>query len=802
VDHAGSRILFRGYGESEKTWPIHAALTANDSLILLDEAHCSKPFAETMSRIEKYRSNGWAKEEIESPFAFVEMTATPTRLDSEAFKLNDEDYSHAILHQRLFARKPARLVFSKARTKDHNRFAQDLVSEAKALAKEPGLKRIAVMVNRVRTARLVYDLLKQEQSEACLLIGRMRPIDRENLPGPIDAMCSGKDRQDGEGTVFVVATQCLEVGADLDFDGLVTECASIDALLQRFGRLDRVGELSVRGVTAQGRIVASSAMTDEKYNDRVYGDALSRTCIWLNSFPNLINFAICSDAGGVTVRERLQGKADAQQLRRESPAAPVLLPAHLDLFVQTSPRPAIDPDPHVFLHGKEDSRPEVQVIWRLDLNNAPVEDWAEIVALCPPVSAEAMPVPFFEFQRWIAGKSSDAGSDLEGAEGDEDEPRRKKNDDKIQVPVLRWRGDQSEFLSDAKDLRPGDTLILAEAAKGWDELGYVPDETDGAEKKIDAAERARSALQRGWTLRLFPDLIARWPETGARAAVESVAANPAADNQMIRDALDAYGKSLEGQDWLKTFLADLRGSFDAEGYPLRDGKHAGWVISTRYAEADSGQDESSSSEPVPLNRHLEHVAEWAVNFSEPLREDLRHAIQRAAEYHDCGKADERFQALLHGGDPIAARYAPQPLAKGRQSRPSPNVRRQQWKRSGLPDGFRHELVSLALVQVNSELASNDLVLHLIAAHHGCCRPFAPVVNDGIGVQWNDWRLAREQAENLAAHLIDSGVCDRFWSLTRRYGWWGLAHLETLLRLGDWKASKEEIKHEHNAVGRA
>jgi CRISPR-associated endonuclease/helicase Cas3 len=112
---------------------------------------------------------------------------------------------------------------------------------------------------------------------------------------------------------------------------------------------------------------------------------------------------------------------------------------------------------------------------------------------------------------------------------------------------------------------------------------------------------------------------------------------------------------------------------------------------------------------------------------------------------------------------------------------------------------RHELLSVRLIESAPGLLESahdpELVLHLVASHHGFCRPFAPVVRDDEPVPVEHTILGHRMSSDSATRLerLDSGVPERFWRLVRRYGWWGLAWLETLMRLADHRCSEDEQK---------
>lgn len=112
VDQVGSRLLFRGYGVSPSMRPIHAGLVANDSLLLIDEAHLSEPFLQTLDAVKLFSSERFAERPTARPFRVVRMSATnadgPESTD-ELFQIDDEDRKHPVLGPRFKASKIARL---------------------------------------------------------------------------------------------------------------------------------------------------------------------------------------------------------------------------------------------------------------------------------------------------------------------------------------------------------------------------------------------------------------------------------------------------------------------------------------------------------------------------------------------------------------------------------------------------------------------------------------------------------------------------------------------------------------------
>ena len=86
VDQVGSRLLFRAYGRRPGTWPIYAGLAANDSLILLDEAHCAQPFLQTLQAVDRFRGDAWAEAPLARCFHAVVMSATPPAGLSDVFE--------------------------------------------------------------------------------------------------------------------------------------------------------------------------------------------------------------------------------------------------------------------------------------------------------------------------------------------------------------------------------------------------------------------------------------------------------------------------------------------------------------------------------------------------------------------------------------------------------------------------------------------------------------------------------------------------------------------------------------------
>jgi CRISPR-associated endonuclease/helicase Cas3 len=108
---------------------------------------------------------------------------------------------------------------------------------------------VLVCCNTVQRAQSVYEKLKgsDQELQVELLHGRFNSEDRLEKERRLLAQMSTRSRPDARGTVLV-ATQVVEVSLDVDFDTIFTEPAPLDALLQRFGRVNRGRRYDLRDV--------------------------------------------------------------------------------------------------------------------------------------------------------------------------------------------------------------------------------------------------------------------------------------------------------------------------------------------------------------------------------------------------------------------------------------------------------------------------------------------------------------------------------------------------------------------------
>src|ERR1051326_7355563 len=836
VDQVGSRLLFRGYGVSDRMKPVHAGLIGSDCLILLDEAHLAEPFRQTLKWISVYRAEKWRdpKKSHLSPWGVSLLTATPGEDVSPSFALEPDDYENETLVRRLSASKPARLITVAKKERTAYTHEEDGAAEANWLdhfleevrnalsgLRNEGIAKpsIAVVVNRVGRARLLFERQRQEIPEIdrkILLIGPARPVDRDEVVKALDPTRTGKPRP-LEQSILIVATQCIEAGVDLDLDGLISEAAPIDALRQRFGRLNRSG----RKFTPYAAIIR---MKSSSADDPVYGTSLRPAWDYLNAIRTGNGPAVIVDFGFNAFKRKMVEERLPLDALSPKDDAPTLLPAHLDLLSQTSPVPDADPEVGLYLHGIVRQPDSVSVIWRADLNShLQDENVRRLFLLVPPRSTEAIELPLWAVRRWLMkqGKPASALADIPSTEGRENE----SHDNGTVSRIFRWRGDSpdSKWIYPER-IRPGDTVIVPGAFGGLDEYGWYPEKREPVEG-MDVADRASTRFSgRHYAVRVAPGLLGA--DVKQEELAEALASSVSEHWRHLRASIDTLRLPPELHQALKQLdrakKKRVRAYSDIYGLDDR-GRPQGTVFVAEFGieqgnvqeqgQPGATEDDFAGSLPgfsLPLEVHSSDVERKAEEFARRsgLPQDRIADLKLAGYLHDAGKVDPRFQAWLHYRDPLGPDPGDPKQVLAKSGRYLPPAARAG---SELPLHWRHEALWVRLATETSRFAQAkdpELVLWLIGAHHGYGRPFFPHeapndanVQDFPAVCGLPEKLMPGPGpQSLSFNWKGFDWATLYERLKARDGIWELARMEAVLRLPDHRASEEAAENHALAAG--
>ena len=754
VDMIGSRLLFSGYGVSRKMRPYHAGLLGADTLVVLDEAHLVPPFERLLDKMANGAETFGPREQkdraIVPPHRLLALSATGREDGAggkEVFRLSRQDGADGVVKKRLEARKQL-TVHVLDNAKD---LTQKLAERAYALGNEPKLARVLVYCDRREDAVEVKGKIDGEFKKgkhkpvSQLLVGGRRVFEREALSDWLRGHgFFGGTEEPPEQPTFLIATSAGEVGVDLDADHMVCDLVEWERMVQRLGRVNRRGN----GDACVG--VMAAPRVKEKAED------------WKERLPRLrkpLDSLGCDASPGAILDLKERAKHDTS-LRNAMEAAttpvplrPALTRALVDAWSQTSldEHTGRPDDIQPWLRGwEEDQQPQTAVIWRKYLpvrkegTGAKKKDIEAFFEAAPPHTSEKLETETHRVVDWlmeraeytIKGQPKDGGDD--------------------QVSVLRREDVIAYILSPAMDLRDtvradclltknkkegkearenlkrtlvGGTLIVDSRFSGLSKEGMLDEMASGSPRVIDDGGE--------WLLPL-PD-----GSPTIRFRVRSVTAEESSESDGV---------------WRERHRFEIEQT--AEGDVTR------WLLVEKWRHDAETEEDRSAGRPQELAEHHAWTERKARTLASALRlpDVYAEMLAVSARLHDEGKRHARWQRAFNApGDGRVYAKTKGPI---------------NFKRL---DSYRHEFGSLPFAERDEGFRAlrpdlRELALHLVVAHHGRARPV--ISTSGCD---EPPAVLEERACNVAL---------RFARMQKRWGPWGLAWWEALLRAADQQASRD------------
>jgi len=779
VDMIGSRLLFSGYRIGFKSRPLHAGFLGQDALLVHDEAHLEPAFQTLISDIERIQNDArldgsavpWPNlqtmalsatsrlSEGVAPGRILELTAQEKAVP-KAFP--DDGSALTTAWRRLSAKKQLHLHVAD-RKKQRSRIVELALTHASENSN------VIVFVRRVDDAVVVVAELQKELAKRKLspetvlsLTGTMRGHERDQLcnKATFRRFFPEHASEGHDSPAYLVCTSAGEVGVNLSADHLVCDLSTWESMVQRFGRVNRFGK--------QTDTLIDVVYSDDFADSSAFAPYLGRTLELLRE--------LSGDASPCKIETLDRTRCEAAYA--PPPKIPRITDILLDNWAMTSIRGALPGRPPVepYLHGvTEWDPPRVSVAWRKEVEWLPQwriiqegQDFVQgLLEVYPLKPHELLNDTCERVQSHLQTLAKAASHEVPVWIVD----RQQQVDTRQSLQTLA-KLSKTKFVSDLA----GATILLPPTAGGLSIDGMLDGKSTYDEKRhnYDVADEWQtsqtsldgSASLKDKTVRPRQRIEDGGPPEGMALV------------RTIRFDREELPKSWQGKSRSET------GSEVTDGLPEEDDENQDaphfwrWYVQPKSSEESPG----SSTVPISLGDHsnaVQEVAEQIVT-SLGLPEDLKQAIILAAAWHDLGKRRERWQRSI--GNPEPWQFVAKSVDRKKDKRWATGFR--------LP--YRHEFGSLRDVLDNeqayrAELDSlsdemQDVVLHLIAAHHGLARPHFTAE----GTQ------DPELSDSGEAAAISLEATRRFTRLQRRYGRWGLAYLESLLRAADWNTSANEV----------